>query len=184
MQAILENPSSFLKDIIEIYNVIRNLGTTALQHFPELIQELDRKFQTIDVFERKKAYFENSEKEVTGTIGISKLHLSSINRQKLSTLQAKLHAYDSQKYATPRGIDELREDFERAADQRIRFFHRRRDMAKVQRDLNIIKNYINPLYTKAADISPLLDDVAGEFSRKSDKHRPEMEGNGDKCLIF
>ena len=108
MQAILENPSSFLKDIIEIYNVIKNLGTKALQHFPELIQELDRKFQTIEMFERKKVLFENSKKEVTGTIGISKLHLSSINRQKLSTLQAKLNAYDSQKYATPRGIDELR----------------------------------------------------------------------------
>lgn len=184
MQAILENPSGFLKDIIEIYNVIKNLGTKALQHFPELIQELDRKFQTIEMFERKKAHFENSQREVTRTIGISKLHLSSINRQKLSTLQAKLNAYNSQKYSTPKDVDKLKEDFQRATDQKIRFFHKKEDKARVQRDLNIIKNYINPLYTKATEISPLLDEVGGEFSRKCDKHRPEMEGNGDKCLIF
>lgn len=64
-----------------------------------------------------------------------------------------------------------------------------KNKAKIERQLNIIKNYIDPLANKANEINYLLDEVGGEFSRKTDKHTPEMMKYVEKhidefdCLI-
>ena len=103
--------------------------------------------------------------------------LSIVFEEQYRRLKSRLAVYDQEKRALSESTEKLQEAFDKITTMRISFWHKRRDIEEIERNLRIIKCKFEPLFTKAEMITPQLDDVCENFSYEKD--RPKIVHKDD-----
>lgn len=101
----------------------------------------------------------------------------------------RLAVYDQEKQALSESTEKLQEAFNKITTMRISFWHKRRNIEEIERNLRTIKCKFEPLFTKAEIITPQLDDVCENFLYEKEHHKIEYKDNpvpimGNGCCIL